>query len=392
MTSLGVLNFAYGTGPYLRTTELAIAFNNELERQGQARMRFVVPLVYGEKQRRIMLEEFAEHDARYAGEIVLDETLGALLREVFYADSSYQDALCAWVAHAARIGDDAKRYLSGTLHVSTLGGEPDVVDGRDVTIELNRSPRVLFGAVPAYMTTFGYIGEILEEALRTGAGQIHANPELLKAGIRIADAIESVQHMRAVAYPATFSGNDAYRPRYANEILTPPITGQFPALDTSDRAPGIYVTVTGIPGLERLYTEARAFGYTLYTSDPEAVPGGIKALPAIVTNQHIAFQFARSGWGSVWLSMHTGTPIIVPGYDPYDDPEIYYNNVMVEKLGIGIVYRGQPLKEILAQRETIKLNCAMLREQILARWQTLNGNEYCAALFVEDFLKRTLKR
>ena len=78
-----VTNFAYGTGPYLRTTELAIAVNNRLQRLGKERLGIIVPLVYGEKQIRVMREEFGEHQKAFPGEILFDEALGDIIRSVF---------------------------------------------------------------------------------------------------------------------------------------------------------------------------------------------------------------------------------------------------------------------------------------------------------------------
>ncbi len=86
--------------------------------------------------------------------------------------------------------------------------------------------------------------------------------------------------------------------------------------------------------------------------------------------------------------MITGTPLVVPEFDPEDDPEIYFNNKTLERLGLCIVYRGEPLEEILAQVPHVKESCKRLCNEIVARWGTLDGNRYCAKLFAEDFLKR----
>ena len=119
-----VTNFAYGTGPYLRTTELAIAFNNELERRGEERLPVIVPWVYGDKQKSIMLEEFGEHAKGHPGEVLLDAELGRILKQVFYTGQmKYEETLAAWVASAARVGGEAHEHLSGTFEVETLGGE-----------------------------------------------------------------------------------------------------------------------------------------------------------------------------------------------------------------------------------------------------------------------------
>ena len=150
---------------------------------------------------------------------------------------------------------------------------------------------------------------------------------------------------------------------------------------------GIYVTIAGIEGLERLYQEARQLGLKLYSNDTKAVVGSEKALPYVIPNPAIQFQFARAGFGSTWLSMLCGTPLVVPQFDPTDDPEIYFNNITVEQTGIGIIYRGQPLADILAERERIRANCEAMRKKIIARWGTLDGNEVCAKLFTDHFLK-----
>lgn len=383
--AMGVTNFAYGTGPYLRTTELAIAFNDELEKSGRERIPFIVPWVYGEKQRRIMLEEFEGNDAVKKGEILLDKALGAILRSVFYGDNSYKEALSKWARSVDAVSKKAHDHLNGTISVETLFGEKIQVNGGDIVAELNRSPRIRYEVAPAYSTTFGHVAEILDAALGIDQDIINIDKRLLYDGIEAAQSVERAQKISTIAYPATFSWKTGHEPRYGNEILVPPITS-LPHENTEDIEEGIFVTVTGIPGLEGLYEEARHLGLKLYCNDTEAVSGSTKALPRIIPNKNIIFQFARSGWGSIWLSMLSGTPIVVPRFDKEDDPEIYFNNKAVEKLGIGVIYHGQPLSDILAERERIKKNCFTLREDIVSRFGVLSGNEVCARMFAQDFI------
>ena len=383
----GVTNFAYGTGPYLRTTELVIAFNDALESRGKKRISFVIPLVYGEKQKRIMREEFSAHAEQHPEEFLLDERFGAILKSIFYGDSAYEDALKKWTEHMEDVSGEARDHLKGTFEVETLGGIKKKVNGKDIAIELNRSPRIHLDIAPAYSTSFGYISEILEKSIKAGRGAVDVSPELLLKGSEVAHMIEESQKINAMAYPATFSSFSDYRPKYKNEILVPPITSLPHGDPGGISEKGIYVTITGIPGLERLYEEARKLGLTLYSNDTNAVRGSIKVLPHVVQNEKIVFQFARSGWGSVWLSLFTGTPIVVPEHDPMDDPEIFFNNRAVEALGIGMVYRGEPLSEILEKCSGMRANCARAKENILARFGTIDGNAECAKIFANDFLK-----
>lgn len=375
-----ITNFAYGTGPYLRTTELALAFNDESERRGKERLGIIVPWVYGEKQKKIMLEEFASR----ADEIFFDEHLGNILKSVFYGDNSYEDALAGWVKNAKALSAEAHAHLSGKIKVVSLAGEEKKIDGTDIVLEINRSPRIRYDIAPSYFTTFGYIAEILRGVEAVSENKIAVRRDLLEKGTEIADWVESAQKIHTVAYPATFSWSDSYRARYGTEILTPPISRLYPQ-DNSTLEPGIFVTITGIPGLERLYQDARRLGFKLYSNDTKAVPDSIRALPHVIPNKNIVFQFARSGWGSVWLSMISGTPLVVPDFDAKDDPEIYFNNVAIENLGIGIIYRGQKLEEILDKAEEIKRNSKLVCDKILSRWGTLDGNQYCAKIFAEDF-------
>src|SRR3989344_3933453 len=169
----------------------------------------------------------------------------------------------------------------------------------------------------------------------------------VRRAIVVAEEIEGGAEWHGLAEPSTFSYLPARALRYPTEEAIPP-TIPPPSPDHSLMGDGIYVTVTGIPGLERLYREAKALGMKLYSNDPKAIPASERLLPHAVVNPHIKLQFARSGWGSVWLSQLSGTPLVVPDFDPADDPEIYFNNRCVEMLGLGIVWRGQSLGGILA--------------------------------------------
>lgn len=381
-----VTNFAYGTGPYLRTTELALAFNDYLEARGHERLRIIVPLVYGEKQRRVMFEEFHDAYAHRPREIVFDPELGALLREIFYTGHApYEETLQKWIASAFEVGRRAHTHLSGTFDVELVDGSRETVKGSEIVLEINRSPRIRYDVAPAYSTTFGYVADILERAASLPHGVCATDSALLRQGAALADRIEGVQDMHVMAYPATFSWRAQGTPRYRDELLVPPLTS-LPQPYESDLDEGIFVTVTGIEGLERLYREAHELGLSLYSNDTDAVSGSRHALPHIVPSRSLAFQFARAGWGSIWLSMYSGTPLVVPSYDPSDDPEIYFNTVAVEALGIGHVYRGEQLSDILARRDELRSACGRMVADIEGRWGVRGGNEVAARAMVDRFL------
>lgn len=383
-----ITNFVYGTGPYLRTTELALSVNSELEKIGKERLGIIVPWVYGEKQKRIMLEEFGEFNKKYPSEILLCESLGKILSSIFYGDNTYEDALKIWVDNFDIVNSEAKKILSGHIMVEDLDGAKFEISGSDIVFELNRSGRVDYGTRISYGVTFGNISEILKNTLLTSEESISVNRGIVKKAIPLAEKIESRYRIICLAYPGTFSYLKD-RKKVGNEISIPPTI--FPPKQNSDNiSEGIFVTITGIPGLERLYGEAKKLGLKLYSNDIKTVPGSEKLLPHVVPNPRIKLQFARSGWGSVWLSMLSGTPFVAPDFDPKDDPEIYFNNKCIEEFGLGIIYRGQSLNNILVNAEKLRPKIQEMNRNLINNFGTLNGNEYSARIIVDDIVKNNI--
>ena len=377
-----ITNFAYGTGPYLRTTELGIAINSEREKQGKEVLGIIVPWVYGERQLRIMREEFGAYDKKYPGIILLDKKLGEILKKVFYGDNSYEEALQMFVSESETLSREAHKHLSQNFEATDLQGNIQSVQGRDIVVEVNRAPRIMYDVAPAYSVTFGYISEILGEAIKEPEEKIKLDRILTKEAIAVAEKIEASSIFHALAYPGTFSYQESHKRKLSNELLIPPtITPPISNLETIDE--GIYVTITGIPGLERLYEEAKKLGLKLYSNDTKAVSGSEYLSPHYISNPNIKLQFARSGWGSIWLSQFSGTPFVAPEFDPYDDPEIYFNNLCIEKLELGIIYHGQSLQEIINQSEIMKPHIQEFNQMLLKQFGILDGNEYVAKLIAE---------
>ena len=227
--------------------------------------------------------------------------------------------------------------------------------------------------------------DLFKESLKIKEFDMEAG--VLERAIETARWLEKNHEIYCLSYPGTFSYSDAESKRYPNEIRVPPLTFT-PALNNDLIEPGFFATVTGIPGLERLYENARRLGLKCYSNEPKAVPYSIFALPRIISNKNILFQFARSGWGSVWSSMLSGTPLVTPPFDKSDDFEIYFNNLTIELLGIGLVDRGESIEELGERFRKIRESSLKKREGILKRWQTLDGQSLAAAVFAEDFIKR----
>lgn len=380
-----VTNFAHGNGPFLRTTELALALNAELERRGRKRLGILVPWVYGERQRRIMREQFASENAARPGEIVLDKKLGQILNSVFYEGGSFEAAVKTWIDRVDAAGEKARAHLKAEISAEDLDGNQVELNGKQIALELQRSPRVRYGVAPAYCVTFAHFDDILRAALNEPAGTFAIDPSVIKEALKKAETIEAGTHLHCVSVPDLCD-----KISRDGETVDIPPTVSVPPGNEEVSQEGIYVTVTGIAGLDRLYRESSRWNLKIYTNEPEKVAGGAKATPAALKSPKIRFHFGRSGWGSVWLSQLTETPFVAAAYDPSDDPEIHFNNRWLERAGIGSVDRGEPMDAILGRENAARENVRRINRSLRERFGTLDGNLVAARHIGNRFLKGEL--
>src|SRR3989338_9387256 len=206
------------------------------------------------------------------GEFILDQELGDIVGKIFYGNSDFETFLKKWTALFKEVSREAHAYLLQKY-------------GSAIAIELSRSPRLLYAVAPAYSTTFGHMSQIFNKS--DGIAKIAIAPDVLKKAEEISKCIEKEQLINAVSYPGVFSYDNAYQAVYKNEILVPPI-GPMPKADEREIQPGIFITKTCIPGLERLYSQVKDLGLVIYSNEEYS--------PELITNKNILLHFARSGW------------------------------------------------------------------------------------------------
>ena len=382
-----IINFLHGNSPYLRTTELAVAVNNLLEKQGRDRCGIIIPLAYGKRQEEIMKTNFKSIIEQHPDELLFSKELGAIIHSIIYSGESYNQTLEHFLREYESTEKAAQELIARGFTVYTPDGKEVNINSKDIIMEINRCPQISFGISKSYFTGFDYISEVLRQGLKDNSLSIRN--ELLEKAIPLYDSIEDRQTLHFIAEPAIFSylGN---RPRkYETETLTPPNTNQLELLQDEiqdDVGKGIYVTITGVPGLEHLFKAVHDMGLTVYTHRPDLIPGSRKAFPGIITHPNIILHVARSGWGSVWLSLLTKTPFIALPYNERDDLEIYFNNISIEALGMAKLYIGQPIEELLKFGEEYKENAERIKNQLLEKYGTINGVEYTAKKIVNNYL------
>jgi len=369
MSSYIVTNFAYGTGPYIRITELAFAVNDYLGKEGHKPLQIILPHIYGHKQRRILIEEFG--DRVKSEEVIFDSDLGSLFRQTFYENESYEKYLGRWVNDHCQWETEINSYLNSTY-------------GEEIAFEISRSPRISLSISPAYFTSFGSLSEILDRSRRNP--DIDIANKVLRTASDAFSQIESQYDRKFISEPGTFQAKKETT-SYAAFERVPPFSSPPKKIPEPDHGAGIYVTVTGIPGLDRLYLDVAVNDYHIYTNDESTIFDATEAPPWIVGHEEIKWHVARSGWGSVWLSIFTETPLLIPEWKSGDDPEIYYNNRRLEDLGIAQIYTGQSLEELHQFRSDCIDNMRKLKQDIRQAHGTLDGVDLVAKDILRHFLK-----
>lgn len=371
-----ILNFSHGNGPALRTAELACVINDQRESKGLPRLGIIIPWVYRDRQISIFKENFRSYIKKYPNEFIFDKNFEEILRPIFYEWDSYEAWLPEYLARWRDVEKNVQQYLKNGIEGVNLQGNAVRVPFSKIAAEINRYPIVRLGVRPSYYVSFGYISEILDDAQREK--EIVIKSGLLREAEAVHEEIESAQDLHCIAETATHFYKGARAPRYATEILTPPNANQKLSAPPWFVKRGVYVSIPGAPGLERIYKNFNTKELALYTHKPTLLPGSRRASPDILRHKNVVLHFGRIGWGSLWLSEQTQTPFIAMPYDPYDDPEVYFNNKSVEASGLGRVWRGESLDELLEWTDTYKKNVEKIRAHHMQKYGTENGVLYTA--------------
>ena len=350
-TPVILCNPGFGNGPYLRAAELALAVAAGIGKP----FRIVIPLLYGASQKRILEEEFGTN-----GAFILDEELGRIIRSLAFEGKSYGDYLKRWLLDADRAGEKARAYIREHYP--------------QVAMEIARSPLLHFNVAPGYCALFGYQSDILRQSALQDA--VTVDRDVLRECSEKFLKMESGFTKRFITVPGTFEE------LHETDTPVPPIIAL--RKNTVDvPTPSIYVTTSGIAGLSSLAATAGRLGLPVYSNHPEKIPGSRFAPPWIIAHDNIVLHVARAGWGSVWLSLLTETPLLTPAYDPQDDPEIFFNNRRIEELSLGAVDRGQSVEQL----QQLQPGIATYKKALQDRFGTLDGAAYTAEKIVAHWRK-----
>jgi len=367
-----------------------LAINKELDKRGCEEFPIIVPLVYGERQKRIMLEDFKYIIEENPNSILLDEFYGQILNELFFKGDDFNKHLEHLLKNQPKLEEKLRDYLSGTLKLKRFGGSERVINDKDISFEISHNPRVATGFKYSFYTTIGYFSEILERAsLEESLG--FDKTLLMEVKTKIADKIENDKKIHFMPEPFVFS-YDEKRKKLKDEIFTPPFI-HVPRENKEDVPEGMYVMITGIDGLMGLFDEVSKFGMKLY------YPPFIKNIegadnthtPEFVANPNIKFQFGRTGWSTVWWSHMTETPLIAPAYTKGDDPEIYFNEKTVKKFGLATIFNPSlKSKDILLFADPLRYDMKKINEILKSNYGILDGIDYTANIIVDFIINKDI--
>lgn len=325
-----ICNPGYGNGPYLRCAEIALSVGGKI----------VMPLIYGDKQKRIMEEEFGPDHG-----IEFDEWLGKLIESISFKHESYSNWLLSWLEHVDQTQEDISKHISETYGSYFL--------------EIARSPIVNLGGQESFAVLFSRSSEVLSRAIDEDT--ITIDKKLLKKAAERFKKLEDQFTCILITEPGTFPASGA------DESV--PLTAKLKANQTEVNEQSVYVSVSGIPN-QKLDSIMNKVDLPMLTNKD--------TLPHVLADENVVFQVARSGWGACWMSLLTGTPLITPEYDPSDDPEIYFNNKRIEELGIGVVHKGELISELLPELPKMKKSIEEYRSGLEEKYGTLDGAELTA--------------
>ena len=391
--------FAYGNGPYCRCVEWAIEVNTIRERRGKSRLPIVVPLVYPGRQEKILKEEITSHYgsnfiALHPDEILFDRIQGNLLSQLMFNRKDYVDNLRIFSKKYRTIENGIRKHLETKTKLETIDFQIIDMDLRDCAFQLGLNNRIQTG-LPNQFYTAGGAGpfdELLERAINNP--EISINKKTIRSVFPIARRLMEEQKIVFSNDPGVFSYDDNRQLRDV-EKLTPPFV-HLPKPDTTNLPEkGIYLLMTGIDGIREsgIYDAVQELGMQIYAPEfsikglPEKIRNKIIVLsPSQMNNPNILAQYARAGWSCVWLSHLLKKGFITPPYQKNDDPEMFFNERGIIKLGLGVVIRDNP-RSALEKSLELSHNIGQVNERLEKKYGTLDGIKYAAEVVV-DYLEK----
>lgn len=387
--NLGIIAI-HGNEPPIMTAAVAMEINRVLNANGLDSVPIVLPSVYGEKTKRIMLEEFPDN----ANNIYLSEKLGEILKKTEFSRAGYQAHLRSVEAKQPRVQDDLLEFLSHEFTAVSLSGEERAFEPRFRKIELNAGANVT--ASDKKDTHFFFpvlLSELMEATKGDPALTGHFDRRNLEKIKRYAEQFEKRYLTTQVPAIATLSAEVGYSTK--GKILTPPLKSKRtpPSLFVKN-GKGIYLMASGNEiGKEAVEDQARVlhdtWGYDVLSPSWLQLDFGKQAIPDIIFSPDVKVVLGRAGWGIMWMAQVANKPFIALPHLWFDNPEIHFNIKALKEHGLGIEFTADGNAVDLVQSVTSPESIAQLNQKIANELGT--GNKDGIKVTAENILKAEIE-
>ncbi len=391
-----LVNPAHGNEPYILGTAIAKGVSDRLAHQGLGRAKIVVPLLYGDRQKRILMEE--NPDA--TGLIHYDEEFGEILRDVTFQNGNFSQHLTQINKHY----DEVQRMLKQRFSIDAenfstrnLGSnEIQIFSPRNVIATVDTASRVMVDAPQRYFAFPLLISELLKETRKAELGFSDADlAALIEKMLRVESGYSQVFIPKINPLSYRYSEDLLQQPTEVDgrdRVYTPAMKKDFQRSQGKINEPGIYVMFSGTGSIaettNKLIDAAAQGGLKVYTN--KEVEGSTPVSLDVLTDENILAVLGRAGWGTGWQVQNLALPWFVAPYETGDDPEIYFNNKTIEALKIGKILTDSDmspkrLREVISD---FSVGMQGINQRIEDEFGTLNGIDFIADAIASDFLAK----
>jgi hypothetical protein len=377
-------------------TAFAQGVGRKLEEAGYVRPKIIVPLMYGDRQKRILLEE----NPQDPNLIYFDEEYGEILKQIMFGDGDFSQHLRQVNDHYDgvqkalnnRFTNDSGNFDSRSL----VSGEVQQFSTRSIIATIDTSPRVGIDAPNRYFAFPILLSEILKAAQDEGLGFDDTQlGNLVKRMLKVESAYSQIfiPYINPLSYQ--YASDLSAQPEEVNGnkiVYTPAMKSKHLRTKDAIAEPGIYVMFSGTGSaketISHLADSAHRSGLDVYTPPWVEVDGAIKMTPDILSDLNIRAVISRSGWGTGWQVQNYALPWIVTPYESGDDPEIYFNNKTVDALRMGkILSEGDTTTEKLEEIiQNLSVGVQGINMTIERKFGTLDGVDFVSSAIAKDYI------
>jgi hypothetical protein len=393
-----VLNPGHGNEPYILATAIGREVSKKFVASGMEQPILVTPLLYGDRQKRILLEE-NPNDAEL---IHYDERCGEIIGNIMFGAGDFKTHLAQVNTHY----DEVEKMLNNRFRADA---EDFAVRSLATNEEVTLSPKNIIGVIEAgnrvgikvphrYFAFPELLTRVLHESMQhPELGFSESDMKQLAARMM---KIEAAYSQVFVPWVSTFSyqhaGNLDEQPESIDgrsRIYTPPMKADIPVTH-GEVDPGVYIMFSGtgsaVDANTALIKAAHEAGIKAYSPPWESIEGTEKMPPSIMADENIQAIWGRSGWGTGWQVLQLTRPWLVAPYQQSDDPEIYFNNKTIEALKLGKVIDSEGIssRELTQLAQELSPGLSSLKEATRRKFGTTDGIDYIADHIFRDLMQK----